>query len=247
MIPAIDFDPRIQRPVGATKIWALANSLRKQAFPVDPERPVEAADIVRLFPRLSVNGRVIDIAWDVEHRVHDADGREVYGVCEIDCEMAGTANVSINGPLLRHRTDLELSTTAHELGHVVFDASAAFAGHAVPARQYRTKEATARAFTMAETTAEWRANEFMGALLVPALALHRRLLAHARAEGLATEKAKSLGHPAWPVVSAPWDPEDLAGVTDVLAQEFGVSPRFISVRLSQYQLISRRRRLGDLR
>ena len=153
MIPALDFDPRIQRPVGATKIWALANSLRKQAFPADPEQPLEAADLVRLFPRLAVNGRVIDIAWDLEHRVHDADGREVYGVCELDCEMAGTANVSINGPLLRHRADLELSTTAHELGHVVFDASAAFAGHTGLLRQYRTKESTARAFTMIASTA----------------------------------------------------------------------------------------------
>ena len=37
---------------------------------------------------------------------------------------------------------------------------------------------------------------------------------------------------------------DVAAGTDVLAQEFGVSPRFMSVRLDQYKLITRRSRRG---
>jgi hypothetical protein len=84
----------------------------------------------------------------------------------------------------------------------------------------------------------------MGALLAPALAVHRRLLHHARNERLAIVRTRSAGHPAWPVVSGDNDPETVAGITDVLAQEFGVSPRFMSVRLDQYKLITRRNRRG---
>ena len=96
----------------------------------------------------------------------------------------GTVSVSINGPLLETRPDLLLSTAAHELGHVVFDAPEILSGGRGITWQYRTAESAARDFTTAETRSEWLANEFMGALLVPALALHRRLLAHAREEGL---------------------------------------------------------------
>ena len=247
MIPTLDFNFGIRKPPGAEKIWALASSLRKQVLPEKPEHPLEASSIARLCPRLAINGRVIEVGWDLENRVHDVDGHEVYGVCEIETEALGTVSVSINGPLLETRPDLLLSTAAHELGHVVFDAPEILSNRCGTRRQYRTAESAARDFTTAETRSEWFANEFMGALLVPALALHRRLLAHAREERLETTKTRSLGHPAWPVVSAGNDPEALAGITDVLAQEFGVSPRFITVRLSQYSLIGGRRSLGDLR
>ena len=97
---------------------------------------------------------------------------------------------------------------------------------------------------MAETTAEWRANEFMGALLVPALALHRRLLAMRGRNGSPRKGQGASGIPPGRSFPRDNDPEALAGVTDVLAQEFGVSPRFISVRLGQYKLIGRRSSLG---
>lgn len=139
-----------------------------------------------------------------------------------------------------------LSTAAHELGHVVFDIPEALAARPPPTGTTGRPEAADNAFRNAAAICfcEWRANEFMGALLAPALAVHRRLLHHARAERLAIVRTRSAGHPAWPIVSGDNDPDAIAGITEVLAQEFGVSPRFMSVRLDQYKLITRRSRKG---
>ena len=230
----------------APRFWLIANMLRRQVFPQEPDQPLEASDMPKLFPAVIVNGKAIDIAWDFQHQVHDAGGLEVYGVCETDPEVPGTANVCINGPLLHTRPDIMLSTAAHELGHVVFDIPEAVDGDGAAYRQYRSAEATDKAFRNAAAISfsEWRANEFMGALLAPALAVHRRMLHHARNERLAIIRSRNAGHPAWPVLSGDNDPEAVAGLTEVLAQEFGVSPRFMSVRLDQYKLITRRSRRG---
>lgn len=230
----------------APRFWLVANMLRRQVFPREPEQPLEASDMPKLFPRIAVNGQGIEIAWDIQHKVHDAEGLEVYGVCETDQELPGTANLCINGPLLHRRPDIMLSTAAHELGHVVFDIPEALNGRSAFYRHYRSAEAADNALRNAAAVSfsEWRANEFMGALLAPALAVHRRLLHHARYDRLAIVRMSNAGHPAWPVVSGDNDPDAIAGLTEVLAQEFGVSPRFMSVRLDQYRLITRRSRRG---
>ena len=224
----------------APRFWLVANMLRRQVFPQEPEQPLQATDMPKLFPRMLINGQAIEIAWDLQNRIHDAAGQEVYGVCEMEPELAGTANVCINGPLLKSRPDVMLSTAAHELGHVVFDIAETLGSRAAGYRHYRSKDAAENAFrdAAAVSFSEWRANEFMGALLAPAIAVHRRLLHHAMNERLAILRTKSAGHPVWPVVSGHNDPDALAGLTEVLAQEFGVSPRFMSVRLSQYRLIT---------
>jgi hypothetical protein len=49
------------------------------------------------------------------------------------------------------------------------------------------------------------------------------------------------GRPTWPVIAGNNDPDVLAGVIDVLGQVFGVSPRFIEVRLERYGLISKQK------
>lgn len=239
-------DVQGRRADDAPRFWLIANMLRRQVFPQEPEQPLEASDLPKLFPRLIINGQAIQVEWDFQHHVHDAAGQEVYGVCEMEPELVGTANICINGPLLGKRPDIMLSTAAHELGHVVFDIPAALSAQGPSYRHYRSKEAADNALrdTSALTFSEWRANEFMGALLAPALAVHRRLLHHAMSERLAIVRTKSAGHPAWPVVSGHNDPDALAGVTEVLAHEFGVSPRFMCVRLSQYKLITGNARKG---
>ncbi|MCA3573279.1 MAG: hypothetical protein IOC86_05130, partial [Aestuariivirga sp.] len=77
----------------APRFWLIANMLRRQVFPQEPEQPLEASDMPRLFPGIVVNGQVVELAWDFQHKVHDAAGVEVYGVCATDGELAGTANV----------------------------------------------------------------------------------------------------------------------------------------------------------
>ena len=106
-----------------------------------------------------------------------------------------------------------------------------------PPEGYRAVAQSARALDRAGRGAEARANEFMGALLVPPVPLHTRLLAHARSEGLRLCRGPHLGRPASPIVAASNGAEALAGVLAVLAGDFGVSEKFIDVRLSRYGLV----------
>lgn len=216
----------------ATQIWAVAAALRRQIG-----APVSAGDLPRACPSIDVNGRPIEIAWDLDHAVHDETGKAVLGVCETDADAAGAAHVSINGPLLKDRPDVMLSTAAHELGHVVFDVPAALA-QPVSRRRFRSYTASSSALLRSESRSEWRANEFMGAFLAPPFDLHKRLLRHARDEDMKLARAPNRGRPAWPVVCGRNDPDALSGVVAVLAQDFGVSPRFVEVRLRVYGLVA---------
>ena len=219
----------------ATQIWAVAAALRRQIGTT-----LSVGDLPRACPSIDVNGRPIEIAWDLDHAVHDESGQAVLGVCETDADAAGAAGaayVSINGPLLKDRPDVMLSTAAHELGHVIFDVPAALA-QPVSRRQFRSYTASSSALMRSESRSEWRANEFMGAFLAPPFELHKRLLRHARAEDMKLARAPNLGRPAWPVVCGRNDPDALSGVVAVLAQDFGVSPRFVEVRLRVYGLVA---------
>jgi len=104
-------------------------------------------------------------------------------------------------------------------------------------RHYRAVARSPAALDGAGRDAEARANEFMGALLAPPVALHTRLLALARGEGLSLARGPHVGRPASPIVAA-GNPSDLvAGVVAALALEFGVTDRFIAVRIARYGII----------
>lgn len=240
MRPAVSYSTSLYRShsrLDAREIWAVACQLRRALAGELSGPGISVLELQTYFAALGVNGQRIGISWDFEHAVHDDAGAPVFGVCETDDDDENMAFVSVNGPLLEGRTDLMLSTAAHELGHVVFDVAAAFSA---PRRQrscYRLHAAPTRAPSRRENFSEWRANEFMGALLVPPFSLHRQLLQHAREEGLSLLRAPSAGRPAWPIVSAQNDPEALDGVFAAIAEDFGVSPRFIEVRLNAYGLL----------
>jgi hypothetical protein len=59
----------------------------------------------------------------------------------------------------------------------------------------------------------------------------------ARSEGLRLCRGPHLGRPASPIVAASNGAEALAGVLAALAGDFGVSEKFIAVRLSRYGLV----------
>ncbi len=85
---------------------------------------------------------------------------------------------------------------------------------------------------------EWRANEFMGALLAPPDRLHRNLLRLARQAGLPVTFQAHRGKTGYPVVDARGlDGADLQPVADALADEFGLSEAFIWRRLVKYRLL----------
>ncbi|MET3791805.1 ImmA/IrrE family metallo-endopeptidase [Aquamicrobium terrae] len=219
--------PRLRSP---QEVWAVATQLRRQV-PGLGAGMHDGRELMAAVQHLEVNMRPIEIIWDGDHHVHDECGRPVFGVCETDRDNPGAALVSINGPLLCDRPDLMLSTVAHELGHVIFDVPA---GH----RHYRAVTPTAASLLAAERICERRANEFMGALLVPAFELHRQLLLLAGRERLKLCRAPHHGRPGCPIVDGRNDPDALAGVVAALGTQFGVSDSFIDVRLRRYGLVA---------
>ena len=229
-------DPSSNAPrrLAAETVWAVAAQLRQAVTRRDSPWALDAKDLVAAATRLEVNRHRVDVHWDFSHAVHDADRQPVLGICETDPDAPGIALVSINTALLANRPDLLLSTVAHELGHVVFDVPAA-ARH--PARHYRSVSAGPHSFDGATVREERRANEFMGALLVPPMPLHLRLVAHARAERLRMVHAAHHGRAGCRVLARETSPEAVGGVIAALAGDFGVSDRFIAVRLQRYRLI----------
>jgi hypothetical protein len=223
------------RPLSAQTLWAVAAQVRRQAMTEPGGFALPLAALVAATRTVSANGRAILVAWELDHPVHDGSGEAVLGVCETDPDMPGTALVSVNARMVAGRPDLAISTAAHELGHVVFDVPVALGE---PARRYRAVTAGPSALLDRTTAAsERRANEFMGALLAPPVQLHLRMLAHARSERLRTVHAPHRGRQGCRVLAADNPPEVIEGVVAALAGDFGVSERFIAVRLSRYGLV----------
>jgi len=223
------------RPLLAEALWAVAAQVRRQVMCRQKGFAVPVAALVAAADRVLANGQAITISWELGQPVHDGNGRAVLGVCETDPEVPGAALVSINGSLIAGRDDLAVSTAAHELGHVIFDVPAALGA---PLRRYRSVTPDPAALLDKRAVAsERRANEFMGALLVPPVPLHLRLLVHAHAERLRTVNAPHRGRPGSRVLAAENPMEAIEGVIAALAIDFGVSERFIAVRLDRYGLI----------
>lgn len=228
------------RPLSAQTLWAVAAQVRRQAMAGQNGVALPIAALVAATQTVSANGRAIRVAWELDHPVHDASGEAVLGVCETDPDLPGTALVSVNARMVAGRPDLAVSTAAHELGHVVFDVPVALGA---PARRYRSVIAGPTALLDRTTAAsERRANEFMGALLAPPVPLHLRMLIHARSERLRTVNAPHWGRQGIRVLASDNPPEQVEGVVAALAGDFGVSERFIAVRLSRYGLVQGERR-----
>lgn len=218
----------------AQAIWAVAAQLRRAVVRHDSAWALRADALVQATTRLEVNRRQITADWDFAHAVHDEDGQPVLGICETDPAAPGLALVSINASMMANRPELALSTAAHEIGHIVFDVPAAVDQ---PARRYRSVTSGPGCLDRATLLSERRANEFMGAVLVPPAPLHLRLVAHARSEKLRMVHAPNHGRPGSRVLAHDTPSDALAGVVAALAGDFGVSDRFIAVRLQRYRLI----------
>lgn len=223
------------RPLSAEALWAVAAQVRRQAMAGKEGFALGAEALVAAAREVRANGRALAVAWDLAHPVHDEAGVPVLGVCETDPDLPDTALVSVNARMVAGRPDLAASTAAHELGHVLFDVPAALGA---PARRYRSITADPDALLDRTVAAsERRANEFMGALLAPPVPLHLRLLLHARAEGLRTVHAAHHGRQGSRVLAANNPPDAVAGVVAAVAGDFGVSDRFVRVRLARYRLV----------
>jgi hypothetical protein len=214
------------RPMKAAAIREIAAALRRQVF-AGQAKSIDVADFARRTGRLRVNGRTMRVFWDLAHKVHDGKGLPVLGICEHDPEVPAAVMISLDADLV-DEPELWRSTAAHEFGHAVFDMPAAMGGGA--RQTFRTRRDSDRTGAPIDWR-EWRADEFMGAFLVPRYQLAK---AFARCASIAgtTLHWKGVSNVSTPAVIANEAGGDAVGaITDMIAEEFGVSSAFMSVRL----------------
>lgn len=217
------------------EIWGVAQQVRSQLG--DPlNRQLELSGVEDRAGRFEVNGIRYNAIWDFDHDVRNARDEEVLGVTEYHDATPLHVLVSINGPRLNSAENLLRSTIAHELGHVVFDAPAWLALRGDAFVQVASEIAPG-------PTAQWnpmevRANEFMGALLVPASLIRVDWLRLAKRNRLPVSERPSqviLGAPA--VDGRSLDPDAAMELMFELSELYGVSADFIRVRLARYDLL----------
>jgi Zn-dependent peptidase ImmA (M78 family) len=214
------------RPMKAAAIRGIAAALRRQVF-AGQAKPIDVTEFARRTGWLRINGRTIRVFWDLAHKVHDGKGVAVLGICEHDPQEPGAVMISLNADLV-DEPELWRSTAAHEFGHAVFDMPAAIGGGA--RQTFRTRRDSDRTAAPMDWR-EWRADEFMGAFLVPPYQLAKAFARSASTAGipLRWKGASKLSTPA--VVAHEADVDAIGAITDMLAEEFGVSSAFMSVRL----------------
>jgi Zn-dependent peptidase ImmA (M78 family) len=220
------------RPMKAGAIRGLAAELRSQLFAASTKQ-IEVAQLTRRAGRMKVNGREVQIIWDIAHQVHDDEGVPVLGVCEHDPQEPRAVMISINADLA-NEPELLRSTAAHELGHAVFDMPAAMGAGA--RRTFRTRRDSDSTSVPIEWR-EWRADEFMGAFLTPKRQLARSLAREASAHGVALRWRVSEDIPTPTIAANEMNRCILGAIAGALAEEFGVSESFISVRFRKYGLV----------
>jgi len=219
--------------LSVAEIWAVAKSLRSQLAAAAFERRVPLDDIGERLSRLEINGIGFDVDWDLDHRVVNRAGRQVMGVTEYDQASPDCVLVSVNGPMLEGSDTLLRSTIAHEIGHLVFDA---------PGWILIPPDAPVRSgfdgMKNLRDPREVRANELMGALLVPPWLLRVDWQRQAKRHRFpAAERPSTVlaGAPAFDGLAL--DADAVVDAIFALAERYGVSESFIQVRLERYDLL----------
>lgn len=217
------------RPMKAAVVQHVATQLRARLFK-GAARRIEVPEIVRRAVHMNINGRQVRFMWDIAHAVHGKDGDTVLGVCEYDPQEPRAVMISIHSELVKE-PELFRSTTVHELAHAVFDMPAGLGGSA--RRVFRTRRDINRSAAPIEWR-EWRADEFMGTFLVPRYQLSKAFARCMTGTGLQLRWHGNGKVPIPALLVRETAAEAVDGITDLLAEEFGVSPAFMAVRLSKY-------------
>ena len=247
------------------KVAELASETRQQL--VDSGTDAITLDVLRSIERMNVNGISFALWVGVDQPVTDEDGNAVLGVCEFDPDASMDAAVlSVTHVCEIASPELVLSTFAHELGHAVFDAPAWIHEAAQGAGLFDDPELTARKAYRTTTPdaehlskpkpapvqnteleasirfAEFRANEFMGSLLVPRQHLIRSVENLAEQHKVTITRSPSLD-PDFPGMGMTLSAKSTFGfdgmdpLLKALATRFGVTPKFIRVRMDRYGLL----------
>ena len=108
----------------------VARDVRQQLTRGDDS--VLAIDLERLtrVRAMRVNDITYELEWSTDAPVSDDRGKPVLGVCEVDPDgLPDTALICVNPDPVEGRTELLLSTGAHEMGHGIFEAPAWIYAH----------------------------------------------------------------------------------------------------------------------
>ena len=214
-------------------VWHVAQQVRLQLGDQRLGRCLPVEGVAERLAEIEVNGLAFEASWDLDHAVTNASGKPVMGVTEFDKASPRCVMVSVNGPMLANADTLLRSTIAHELGHVVFDAPGWIL---VP-----PAEPVSSSFSSSPRTRdprELRANEFMGALLVPPCTLRVDLQRKAKRQRLPASPRPSTvisGAPAYD--GRQLDRDAVEEIVFSLAEIYGVSESFMRVRLDRYDLL----------
>lgn len=231
---AASYDPR---PLAAREIWSVADQVRRRLTP-RPQMPcLDLGRLTRSGQKLRVNGVEYVTHLDFERTVHDGRGREALGVTEADPAVPGAVLISLNGAVIGDRDYLKRSTLAHELGHALFDGPSMIRLAGKPAFALVTPNeqhlGSTRRSKAGPDWREFRANEFMGALLVPRELLHRELVRRSISLGLTLRDRGG----SEPVLDKFFDLARFDQLLIELGERFGVSAEFIECRLKRYCLV----------
>lgn len=222
----------VPKDLTAKEIWEVARAVRLQ---IQNDRSSRDLLLEKVAPKLAswtVNGISFEVDWDLGHKVVNSAGKPVMGVTEYDKASPGCVMVSVNGPKLSNDTLLR-STVAHELGHVVFDGPGW-----VLVPPDRPVQTSFSGTAVARDPREMRANEFMGALLVPASPVRVDLQRLAKQHRFPTSRSPSTVVANAPAYDASrLDPDSVTEVIFALADRYGVSESFMRVRLERYDLL----------
>ena len=254
---------RKPRYLNKLAIETVAREARAQLLP--PGADALTLEQLAAISDLTINGLPYQLWVSLDHPVTDEDGQPVLGLCEFDPDCGEDAVSVLVSPVGEQLTpELALSTFAHELGHAIFDAPAwLIAAKQGPGlfddpdtsqrRAYRTATPDAEhlgATAQPQNTAlekeiriaEFRANEFMGSLLVPRDRLVELAVAPAPDFDVGIERAGGLSdelHAATPrlVEQGTFGFVGMENLQRELAATFGVNPKFIRVRMERYGLL----------
>lgn len=254
---------RKPRYLNKAAIETVARDARAQLLP--PGADALTLEQLAAISMLTVNGLPYQLWVSLDHPVTDEDGQPVLGLCEFDPDCGEDAVSVLVSPVGEQLTpELALSTFAHELGHAIFDAPAwLIAAKRGPGlfddldggqrRAYRTATPDAEhlgATSLPQNTpleqeiriAEFRANEFMGSLLVPRDRLVELAVARAPDYDVGIERDGGLLdelHAATPrlVEQGAFGFVGMERLHRELAATFGVNPKFIRVRMECYGLL----------
>lgn len=246
-----------------TQVANIALQVRQQLIGSDTD--AFTLEVLGAIDNMKVNGIPYELWVDTDHTVKDELGNAVLGVCEFDPDASKDAvQISVTHVCEIASPELVLSTFAHELGHAVFEAPAwiheAAQGAGLfddPAptahKAYRTStpdaEHLSKSAPVGNTAheasvrfAEFRANEFMGSLLVPRQHMLRAVEDLAGQYSVTISRGQSID-PDFPGMGMTLTAKRSFGfdgmdpLLKALAARFGVTPKFIRVRMDRYGLL----------